>query len=444
MCGTAVRPFSGGLSKASLFVLLCFVAVTAQGAVRICRSGGVDVMADNTGVAPASALFQKCVDDLTVTVMNLEPGTYLVDRPIVVKRSNLTIRTAGLAGNIQNCQQLRVGSCATFLASPSASAPINSGAAGTDGGLLQVDNRPNKLKLVIFDHLIIDGNKSNRTGGARNQCVAGNNTYGFNCRILECQGTSTSDRCEFIYNFTRNALCGTGLQWAGDYGRIQGNASFNNGVNQQSLWADGITVVRNNNGMVNDNHLVNNTDVALIFGAGNTTSIKSNWIQQNGAYAFAALMLGNFSEAAQDNPERWQTGDYTNAEVKFNTIQCNAAWCGFGINLGPDPWSRLDKELPNVFGGVISQNNISGAKVQINYGGAGMPAPKKMTVMPNTLSMPPGMDVQLGPPGASSRCVAQKDTVQNLYRNNTDGQCGNWVNVDTNLPTSARCFKACF
>ena len=56
--------------------------------MKICRtSGGVDVYVDNTGGAPVSAAFQQCIDDTTVTGINLQPGTYLVDAPIVAWRA---------------------------------------------------------------------------------------------------------------------------------------------------------------------------------------------------------------------------------------------------------------------------------------------------------------------------------------------------------------------
>jgi hypothetical protein len=422
------------LLSAVVVTVVCAVlfADQALAAVRICHSATTDVLADNTGAAPTAALFQKCIDDITITVMDLPPGIYRVETPIIVRRSDLTIRTAGLAGNTQGCQQLRSGSCATFQASAVASDPINNGT--TENGILQAV----RVKRVIFDHLIIDGNRNNRGGSqARANCAAGKNTYGFNSQMVNCGGTSTGERCEFTFNYTENTLCGTGLQWIGDFGRIQGNAAFNNGVHQTGLWSDGLTILSNNNGIINDNHLVNNTDVALIFGAARGSQIKSNWIEQRGVFAFAAMMLGNFTEGGGNG-----TGDYTGAQIDHNTIQCPGFWCDFGLNLGPDPWSPDAVDNKNVFGGTITQNNISGAKIQINFGGAGTSG-NKATVTQNTLAGAPTVQMALGDNGQSG-CKAAPNALMNLPNNNHDGQCGNWATVDSQVPTSANCLKHCF
>ncbi|HYC89822.1 MAG TPA: hypothetical protein VEO54_11465 [Thermoanaerobaculia bacterium] len=412
------------------------LAVEASAAVKICRSGGVDIYVDNTGVSPVSNAFQTCIDDTTVTGINLQPGTYLVDAPIVAWRA-FRIGTAGLASDTRNCQQLPAGWCARFLASPSPTACINN--AGycipgrvSSGGLLQGLG----ARDVIFDHLIIDGNRANRGGTqAYANCQAGSNVYGFNVKFNQCHGTSTADRCEFTYNNTKNALCGTGLEWHGDYGRVQGNAAYNNGVHQPGLWSDGLTILRNNYGMVNDNHIVNSTDVGLIVGAAYGAQIQSNWIEQNGVYAFAAMMLGNFKETGGTG----QTGDYRNASIRYNTINCYGFWCGFGLNLGPDPWSPVGVDYANIFGGTVTQNNINGGRVLVNFGGAGT-ATHPTTVTNNTLTGAPTAPMPLKP---GSPCWATPNVVQNLPNNWSTGSCGNFANADP-LATSMNCYKACF
>ena len=398
----------------------------AAAAVKICRSGGVDVMVDNTGVAPVSWAFQKCIDDTTVTRIDVEPGTYIVDAPIVVWRT-FRIGTVGLAGDNRNCQQLPGSWCAKFVASSSPTACINSKAycafGKVDrGGLLQGLG----ARGVVFDHLVIDGNRAYRMG-TQAQLSCNNpdpdlrtNVFGFNARFNECHGTSTADRCQFTYNYTRNALCGTGLEWHGDYGRVQGNAAFNNGGPGQYLWADGLTILRNNYGTVSDNHLSNNTDVGLIFGAANGATIHGNWIQQNGVFAFAGMMLGNFKEGGNAG----QTGDYRNASVRYNTINCYGFWCGFGLNLGPDPWDSVERD--HIYGGTVTQNNITGARVLINFGGAGMLG-IPITVTNNTLTGAPTSPMPLKPGG--SICWATPNVVQNLRNNNQIAACGNFANA---------------
>ena len=423
-------------------IAVCAPAVSAD--VRICTlSNGTVVTADNTGQRPVSAYFQTCIADLSVQVMDLQPGTYLVDAPIVVDRSQLTIRTAGLAADTRNCQTLPGGSCATFLASPSNGHCINNpyfcnGRPSNKEGMLQARNPVGTiLRNVIFDHLILDGNRENRQATvAHDSCKYGSNRLGFNSRMAECGDNDPNHKCQFTYNFTRRALCGTGLEFGGTYGRIQGNAAFDNGVHETNLWADGLTINHNDYGIVNDNHLYNNTDVGLIIGGLKNGFIQSNWIQQRGVLAFAGMMLGNFAEAdATHHP----SGDYSGTYIRYNTIQCYPFNCGFGLNMGPDPWVADDRA--NIKGGTVTQNNISGAVVQINFGGAGE-STNRITVKNNTLSGAPTLE-EGTPLLPGSPCRGQRGALQNLPNNNTVGMCGNFADADP-VATSQQCFQACW
>lgn len=448
-----------------LIFVCALVAVDANAAVRICHTQGADVFVDNTGVTPASMGFRKCVADPTVMLIELPPGIYLVDIPIKITHSNLTIRTAQLAGNIRNCQQLGDAGCAVFLASPDPKACINTAATcpripGTtkiedpENGLLQVDGTPAQgVTNVILDHITIDGNRVNRQNTQAKWHCDGENQFpvtsrfGFNSH-MSCIGSSTS-RCEFTFNFTRNALCGTGLEFVGDFGRVQGNAAFNNGVHSRLLWADGLTVVDADHGIISDNHVVNNSDVGLIVGSCAGGTISGNWVQQTSVYAFAGLMLGNFCEGGQ-----CRDGNYFGTSIKANTIQCNAQLCGFGINFGPDPWIAAGVQQPNVIGGQVTQNNVSGARVLVNFGGAGnstaappadclhSPPTSYTCFAGNTLTNPPGNSM---PVGTDARCTALAKVLINLPYNKTNNPCGNYVTTDVSAAsTSTSCFNACF
>lgn len=445
--------------KRSLSVLVfTFIAVFALDAsaatVRLCRHGnGTYEYADNANAAPASEQFQRCIDDTAVAGLNLEPGTYQVDAPIVVWRK-FTIGTAGLAGDTRGCQQLPGSWCARLLASASQTACVNDSSKCipgrvSSGGLLQAIGAPN----VVFDHLIIDGNRAARYGTpswtncAIHTRTFEGNVYGFNAKVDNCGGTPAT-RCEFTYNLTQNALCGTGLQWRGDYGRVQGNAAYNNGISDpnQQRWSDGMTILSNNGGIISDNHIVNSTDVGLIFGAARGATIQSNWIEQpnSSVFAFAAMMLGNFKEGGGTG----QTGDYRDVLVRYNTINCYTLNCGIGLNLGPDPWSPVGVDYENIYSGsinrtpMISQNSINGARMAVNFGGAGKSG-LPVTVTNNTLTGAPSGSTPLYPLPIGSRCVNPGGFVQNLPNNNHEGECGNYGIADP-VPTSALCFKACW
>ena len=450
------------ISTVCLFLVSALAALDAGAGVPICFSGGHYVYADNTGASPVSGVFQQCVNDLTVRDMELKPGIYQIDAAIQIRlrtiNSPLIIRTTQLAGSIKNCQQLGDAACAVFIASKNPDACINK-PANCKGmlpqfGLLQVDASTN----VILDHIVIDGNRDNRLSTiAKDDCVNKNDPtlhrFGFNSHMA-CKATSTSgERCEFTFNYTRNALCGTGLEFAGAWGRVQGNAAFKNGVHESLLWADGLTVVRADHCTVNDNHTYNNSDVGLIIGSCPAGTISSNWIEQKGVYAFAGLMLGNFCEGSKPGmTDTCQPGDYAGTTVKANTIQCNGGWCGFGINFGPDPWILKTDDKPNIKGGKITQNNISGARVLANFGGAGTniaapnptclsdPATTYTCFQGNTLTGPPSTDTNVA---TSPNCVAKANVLINLYNNKHADPCGNYADTDV-TSMSVQCFKACF
>lgn len=408
-----------------LAVAVCLVAVNAAASVKICRANGVDIYADETGSTPVSTAFTLCIADPAVTVINLPPGTYLVDEPIVITRPNFTIRTAGLAGNTQNCQQLPAGSCAILLASWQWNHCINDGTCFN--GFVQAYNTYD----VTLDHLIFDGSKTNRASTYAATLCGTDPSYGFNVRMAECGGASATDRCEFTYNLTRNALCGTGLQFAGNYALIQGNAAFNNGTSARP--SDGLTIERNNNGIVNDNRAYNNTKFGIRVGTARNSQIQSNWIQQNGVYAAAGLVLGNFTETQGAG----HSGDFTYTNIRYNTINCYNYDCGFGLDIGPDPWKSSD--TANTRGGLVTANNINAARVLINFGGAGI-STNRVTVTNNTLTNPPTYSMQLSP---GSSCYVTPNVLQNLPNNNSLGICGNFADVDP-IATSYNCYLGCY
>jgi hypothetical protein len=266
---------------------------------------------------------------------------------------------------------------------------------------------------------------------AKSYCQTFSDFYGINSLMAECGGATSTERCEFTYNWTRNALCGAGLEFAGTYGRIQGNAAFDNGT-PGGVLADGITIRHNNNGIVNDNRAVNNTRYGISVGGARNAQIQSNWIQQPHVFAKAGLHLGyRFRSSGAV-----ESGDFTNTTIRYNTIDCFGLNCAFGLNLGHDPFVTTDQA--NIYGGTASQNNINGARVLVNFGGAGT-STNRTTVTNNTLTNPPTSWVPLAP---GSSCYAAPNVLQNLPNNNSTGVCGNFANADA-IPTSTICFLGC-
>ncbi len=305
---------------------------------------GVAVSPDGaTDLGPA---LQTCIDNLpSGGTLNLPPGLYAIATQVLINKP-FTLQTQGLAGSTASCEAAGTN-CAVLKALPSFNA--------NGGGFLAVD----PTHHVTLDHLVLDGNRSARLGTlAAAQCATGNNRYGFNARMSDCAF------CRFTSNVSKNALCGSGMEFRGNDGVLTNNIIRGNGQNSaNNMWSDGITIHSSDRATVSDNIFVDNSDVALILGGGRNAVVQNNSISQPGQVAFAGLMLDNFNGST--------SGDFTGALVTGNTIDCGAARnCHFGIQLGPHPW-YLSK---SVLGGDVHGNTVTSARQGINVDGAGTAA----------------------------------------------------------------------
>src|SRR6185503_10262756 len=180
------------------------------------------------------------------TTVEIAVGKYILNHQIVVSTS-LTVRGA-LSG-------------ASCVAAPEDCAVLVAASDFADQwGLLVVRS----TAAVRLQHLVIDGNRSERTkSAAALSCVNGDNTYGFNASVLDCDGCSVDDVV------SRNALCGTGMVWTGANATIEHNAFLSNGdAATGSMWADGLTLLSAPRSTIRENTFENNSDVGLIIGHG--------------------------------------------------------------------------------------------------------------------------------------------------------------------------------
>ncbi len=314
------------------------IAVTAP-AVPLCP--GVAVAPDGTtDLGPA---IQTCIDSIPAGgTLNLPPGVYGIGTQVLIKKP-FTLRTQGLGGAAGGCEAAGV-SCAVLKALPAFNANV--------GGFLAVE----ATHEVTVDHLVLDGNRAARLGtAAAAQCAAGNNRYGFNARMSDCSF------CRFTSSVSKNALCGSGMEFRGNDAEITNNVFRANGQNSASnMWSDGLTIHVADRATVSNNTFVDNSDVALILGGGRNTVVQNNAISQPGQVVFAGLMLDNFNGTT--------SGDFTGAVVTGNTVDCLPARnCHFGIELGPHPWYLST----NILGGDVHGNTVTAARQGINVEGAG-------------------------------------------------------------------------
>ena len=286
---------------------------------------------------------QDCIDRAApFSTLELQPGLYELDRQLAVTKP-LTIRTVG-DWTTTTCVD-NPDHCAVLTASPDLLA---------DDGVLLVASTQN----VTLEHVVIDGNRAARQSSIAAQfCLKGRRTAGFNAAVLEC----TNCRLEDVVS--RNALCGSALVWSGRGALIQHSAFIANGdASTAGMWSDGLTLLYAPDSEVRFNTFVDNSDVALILGYAARSRVEKNYVLQSGQPAFAGLMLHNFG--SDDVGFR---GDFRDAVLTDNVIDCGAQLCAFGIQVGPRPWDVTR----NIIGGDLHQNYVRGAKIGINADGAG-------------------------------------------------------------------------
>lgn len=330
------------------------VAINVSQTVTLCP--GVQVNAD--GVTDSGLALQQCINNTPPGgTLEIPVATYGMATQVIINKP-MTLRTRGTNGSTQNCTEL---ACATLKATPSFN--VNG------GGFLVVENTSG----VTIDHLVLDGNRGARLGTtAASQCAAGQNRWGFNARMSNCSS------CRFTRNVSRNALCGTALEFSGDDATITDNIVSNNGQNAQNgMWADGLTIHYADRATVTGNTLSDNSDVALILGGARSAYVAHNTIRQFGQVTFAGLMLDNFNGGTH--------GDFTGTVVTQNTVECGSYNCHFGINLGPHAWYLS----ANILGGSVYGNTVTNARQGINVDGAGT-ATSPLTLYGNTATGSPG------------------------------------------------------
>lgn len=388
------------------FSLLLAAGPAARAAVVTLCPG---VTADSSGQQPATAAFQTCIDSTKAGgTLEIPAGTYLINGRVLITKP-ITLRTAGTADSTDTCETPGMN-CAVLLAAPDLYVVA--------GFLRACDADPmtgacREIANLTLDHLVLDGNRAARQdSAAANECRAGRNGYGFNASVHNCRA------CLFTYSVSKNALCGTGLEYSGHDAGLWGNVFRNNGQNPSaSLWSDGLTVHWSDRAVITDNRFIDNTDIHFIAGGGREALFANNTVTQQTQLAFGGVMLDNFNNSTP--------GDFSGALVTGNVIDCGPHLCHFGINLGPHAW-YLSR---NITGGTVAGNVVTNARQGINIDGAGT-ADNPIVVYDN--------DVSSSPPQASFLCGLRPTS--NININTADS------NVDRNgdpTPFTTRQWHGC-
>lgn len=312
-------------------------------AVEICPG----VRATLNGIVSASTQLQQCIDQTASgATLEIPAGRYLMTTAVELRKP-MTLRTRGTANSTTACLRPDSPYCATLIADPS---------LNVQSGFLRLVDGTNHITV---EHIVLDGNHAARVHTTSGDwCVSGYNRYGFNAYV---RGTYH----RWAYNASVRALCGTALEWSGDYGTIVNNFFSDNGEGWDGtlvfLWADGLTVHKSDYGLIANNISNDSSDIGIVVGGGVNLQMYGNQINMTWNRAFGGMMLDNFMLPAM--------GNFDGAEVYNNVINGGEHRLHFGFNMGPHPWHA---DHPYIYGAHVHHNTIRNAMMGLNVEGAGI------------------------------------------------------------------------
>jgi len=192
----------------------------------------------------------------------------------------------------------------------------------------------------------------------RNLCVAGpgapHRKFGNNLFLTGSNFTVVSIE-------STGAMCGSSLEVDGSNFTLASNFIGGNGIPEDEpgpsgKYADGITLLRCDNGWVWNNTAVDNTDIGIVVGGGNGCYIEGNSLLNQYKHAFAGLHVGSFQNGGRDHP---------NSHYRWNVTDSWYDKQAFGVAVGFHPWGNE----PTYFAGYIYENESYGAVVNLAVDG---------------------------------------------------------------------------
>jgi hypothetical protein len=253
------------------------------------------------------------------------------------------------------------------------------------GPLLTATN----LSGFTIERIYFDGNRTAFTEAQRTDlCVTRAKTMRhnvYNVRLLAVSNFEWRD------SQSRHAVCGTGAEIDAANFLISQTGFRSNGTNvdardTKQLWADGLTLLRCENGRILNNWFEDNTDLDLVIGGGKNCQVSGNRITHTAQYGFGGLSVSWFPPGA---------GQHQGSVITNNTVVGNGRLM-FGIILGDDPWrpfciDGVCETCPNnicpvrAFNATVTNNSARGAMVNLAIDGV-----RGFKVSGNVLSSPAG------------------------------------------------------
>lgn len=361
-------------------LVLLFFSLVAEAGEKVQLCAGVTVDRDLLRYEAdydMSPLLQRCIDQTPVNGALVIPlGTYKLQKQLRITKP---MRMEGSPQNASVFCKIGETRCPTFIA----------GAYLYDaGGMIHVET----ANFAIYQ-MILDGNRHGRVPtqvGVDCRNRNGNWTAGM---VATFVGQNLKvHRSAFI-----NAVCGTGLQVPYGPGLdVWGSYFVNNGDHGSldGMVADGLTVGWGQGIVIRNTTFMDNSDINLILGHAPHGRIYDNYFGNRVQAAWASFMLDNFRSSTD--------GNFEDLWFYRNTIDCTANLCDIGVQLGPQPWYPS----PNIFGGTITGNLITGAKIQINIAGAGINGSPVSVYNNNLYGTPPA--------GSFFKCGIQRTSPMNI------------------------------
>jgi parallel beta-helix repeat protein len=285
---------------------------------------------------PDDGEVQSYIDNCSTVVLGSGYPGYLIASGLHIRRGGITLRSADPLAR------------ARLVAAPGLFAPI----------LEAVGTASAPLSAIVVSNLEIDGNVANRS--RRGEC-SGYRSFGYNVRFRMV------DDFTFSNNVVTGAMCGTAFEVSGRRFRIENNQFLSNGRDAVSApgvsepWADGITLLRCEDGVVQNNDVVDATDIGIVGFGGRNCRIAGNRVRNDGRRAFAGIGVA----VNQIDPDAGQ-GDHAGSVVRDNDVSAAAGKLAFGISIGMHPWNPG----PYTTGGDVRYNRVSGAFVNLAVDGA--------------------------------------------------------------------------
>lgn len=238
-----------------------------------------------------------------------------------------------------------------------------------------------------IERIIVDGNRTAFTEAQRTSlCVTRGTPMRQNMYNVRLLGVSNF---QWRDSQSRRAVCGTGAEIDGRDFLISQTGFSGNGTNapdDKQLWADGLTLLRCENGQVLNNWFEDNTDLDLVVGGGTNCLVRGNTIIHRYQYGFGGLSVSYFPNGG---------GQHRGSVITNNTVVGNGR-LQFGIILGDDPWrpfciDGVCEQCPGnicpirAFDATVTNNSARGANVNLAIDGV-----RGFKVSGNTTSDPLG------------------------------------------------------